>query len=166
MKAIAEFMGKVGREIIETDIKSVIEDLRKAYALEWRAHYYLILAANIVGGIESSKIAEELKKDAEHELVHANRIAQRILELGSEPPRNLSEIEKILNEPKMEFPKNTNDIKGFLRVFLELERHAIKMYHGIYKKTHDQDVVTHELIEDLLKDEVADEEKLENLLGE
>ena len=66
---------------------------------------------------------------------------------------------------KVNFPRETSDLKGFIKVFLEAERIAIDSYSELLKKTHQKDIVTHELIEHILEDEVADEEEFENLLG-
>jgi ferritin-like protein len=49
-------------------------------------------------------------------------------------------------------------------VVLEGERCAIEKYNALAKKYHMKDLVTHEIFEDLLKDEVSDEEDWETFL--
>lgn len=159
-------MGQKGREIAKLDHKWLLNELNKAYAFEWVVHYYASLASNIVSGLRTPVYAEIFKKASEGELGHANRIAKRIAELGGEPPATLSEMEKAADFGKVVFPKNKSDVKGFVKVFLKMEQHAIALYNDLATKTHGKDLVTHELAEDLLSEEVAEEEEYENLLRE
>ena len=159
-------MGKKGKEISKLDHKWLIKELSKAYAFEWVVHYYASLAANIVSGLRTPVYAEIFKKAAEGEFGHANRVAKRIAELGGEPPQTLTEIEKLAGFGKVSFPKNRSDVKDYLQVFLKMEQHAIALYNDLANKTHGKDLVTHELAEDLLAEEVAEEEEYENMLKE
>ncbi|MBS3113550.1 hypothetical protein J4448_00450 [Candidatus Woesearchaeota archaeon] len=159
-------MGQKGREISKLDHKWLIEELSKAYAFEWVVHYYASLAANIVSGLRTPVYADIFKKASEGELGHANRIAKRIAELGGEPPQTMADIEKFAGFGKVSFPNERSDIKGFIKVFLKMEQHAISLYNDLAQKTHGKDLVTHELAEDLLSEEVAEEEEYENMLRE
>lgn len=159
-------MGQKGREIAKLDHKWLINELSKAYAFEWVVHYYASLAASIVSGLRTPVYQKIFEEASEGELGHANRIAKRIAELGGEPPLTMAEIEKVAGFGKVEFPENRSDIKGFIQVFLDMERKAIALYEELSQKTHGKDLVTHELAEDLLAEEVAEEEEYENLLKE
>lgn len=159
-------MGQKGREIAKLDHKWLLGELNKAYAFEWVVHYYASLASEIVSGLRTPVYADIFKKAAEGELGHAGRIAKRIAELGGEPPQTMAEIEKLAGFGKVSFPKNRSDIKDFIEVFLKMEKHAIALYNDLANKTHGKDLVTHELAEDLLAEEVAEEEEYENMLKE
>ena len=159
-------MGQKGREIAKLDHKWIIAELSKAYAFEWVVHYYASLASDLVAGLRAPVYAKIFKEAAEGELGHANRIAKRMAELGGEPPHKLDDIEKLADFGKVSFPKNRTDIKGFIQVFLKMEQHAIILYDELANKAHGKDLVTHELAEDLLAEEVAEEEEYENLLKE
>lgn len=159
-------MGQKGREIAKLDHKWLLNELNKAYAFEWVVHYYASLAASIVSGLRTPVYQKIFEEAAEGELGHANRLAKRIAELGGEPPENFEDIEKLAGFGKVKFPENRSDIKGFIEVFLRMERHAIALYEELSQKTHGKDLVTHELAEDLLSEEVAEEEEYENLLKE
>ena len=159
-------MGQKGREIAKLDHKWLLNELNKAYAFEWVVHYYASLAANILSGHRTVIYSEIFKKAAEGEFGHANKIAKRIAELGGEPPQTLSEMERLAGFGKVTFPKKRSDTAGFVKVFLEMERHAIELYNNLSIKTHGKDIVTHELAEDLLSEEVAEEEEYENMLKE
>ncbi|HEY3525353.1 MAG TPA: hypothetical protein VGK47_04085 [Nitrososphaeraceae archaeon] len=51
-----------------------------------------------------------------------------------------------------------------MNLVLEGERCAIEKYNALAKEYHMKDLVTHEIFEDLLTDEVSDEEDWENFL--
>ncbi len=159
-------MGQKGKEIAKLDHKWLLNELKKAYAFEWVVHYYASLASNILSGHRTIVYSEVFKKAAEGEFGHANRIAKRISEIGGEPPETMSEIERLAGFGKINFPKKRSDTAAFVRIFLEMERHAIGLYNDLAQKTHGKDLVTHELAEDLLAEEVAEEEEYENLLRE
>jgi len=159
-------MGQKGREIAKLDHKWLIKELSKAYAFEWVVHYYASFAANVLSGHRTAVYSEIFKKASEGELEHANKIAKRIAELGGEPPQTMAEIEKLAEFGKVNFPRKRSDTAGFIKIFLEMERHAIELYNNLSIKTHGKDLVTHELAEDLLAEEVAEEEEYENLLRE
>ena len=159
-------MGEKAREIAKLDHEWLISELSKAYAFEWVVHYYASLASNIVAGLRTPVYGEIFKKAAEGEFGHANKLAKRIAELGGEPLTSMNEIEKLAGFGEVNFPKNRADVKGFIQVFLRMEQHAIKLYSELADKTHNKDLVTHELAEDLLAEEVAEEEEYENMLRE
>ena len=159
-------MGQKGREIAKLDHKWLLNELNRAYAFEWVVHYYASLAANIVSGLRTPVYQKIFEKAAEGELGHANKIAKRIAELGGEPPVTMAEIEKLAGFGKVAFPKERSDIKGFIKVLLKMEGYAIELYNDLSNKTHGKDIVTHELAEDLLAEEVAEEEEYENMLKE
>ena len=157
-------MGKKGREIVTLNVQELIDDLTRAYADEWMAHYYYMLAANLVTGPHSHEFSEILKDQSEGELEHANKLAQRILELGGEPLRQFSQVADKTGSPPFRMPENTSDIPALIQAVLELERYAIGVYHSMVEKTRHHDSVTHELMEEILADEVREEEEWENLL--
>ena len=159
-------MGQKGRDIAKMDHKWLIKELSKAYAFEWVVHYYASLASNILSGHRTAVYSAIFKKAAEGEFEHANKIAKRISELGGEPPETMEEIEKLAGFGKVNFPNNRSDTSGYLKVFLKMEQHAIELYNNLAQATHGKDLVTHELAEDLLAEEVAEEEEYENMLKE
>ena len=159
-------MGLKGREIAKIDHKWLIQELRKAYAFEWVVHYYAALASKLVSGINAKAYEGIFEEAAKGEFVHAGRIATRLAELGGEPPKSMEEIEKIAGFGSVTFPKNKSDIRGFIEIFIKMERHAIALYDSLAHNTHGKDLVTHELAEELLAEEVAEEEEYENMLKE
>jgi bacterioferritin len=92
---------------------------------------------------------------------HAKQLISRILELGGKPT---TDIMKASTCGFLEPPENYSDLARVVKSVLEGERCAIEKYNTLAKKYHMKDLVTHEIFEDLLKDEVSDEEDWENFL--
>ena len=61
-------------------------------------------------------------------------------------------------------PADHSDLTRVIELVLEGERCAIEKYNALAKKYHMKDLVTHEIFEDLLTEEVSDEEDWENFL--
>ena len=159
-------MGVKGRQIVNSSVKDVIDALRQAYIAEWTAHYTFQLAANLSAGLDSRTVAEYLRKSAADELVHANRLAERLRQLGSEPPRTVGDMERESKMPSVALPEDPRDVQGILRTALAIERHAIDLYQNLYDITVHGDPVTNELVTEILVEEVAEEDEIESLLGE
>ena len=159
-------MGKKGIEIVRLDVQDIIGTLNKAYADEWLAVYNFRLASHLASGLNSPTVSDILRKSSLEEMGHADKIAERILQLGGEPIRSIGQLEAHANSPSFNMPEDHTDLNGILRAALEAERSAIQVYQSLLTKTKDKDTVTYELIEELLVDEVADEEAFETLLGE
>jgi bacterioferritin len=92
---------------------------------------------------------------------HAKELINRILELGGKPTTDIIKASTCgFSEP----PEDYSDLTRVIESVLEGERCAIEKYNTLAKKYHMKVLVTHEIFEDLLKDEVSDEEDWENFL--
>jgi bacterioferritin len=154
-------MGKKGREIVEIDINEVIKDLNSAYADEWLAHYQYFLYAQVIEGINAEILKSKLEEQSNDEMKHAKELISRIRQLGGEPTTDLMAASSCGFSPP---PDDTSDLVSIVELVLKGERCAIDKYNTLAKKYHMKDLVTHEIFEDLLEDEVADEEDWEDFL--
>lgn len=159
-------MGEMGRKIVKLDLAELLGDLSRAFANEWVAHFYYSVGAHLVTGLQGDDLAERMRAGAGEELSHADLIAKRIAELGGEPPADLAGLTQLATVPTLAVPSRRSDWQGWIRALLEVERHVIGEYERLVEKTRHADPVTHELAEQLLAAEVAEEEELENLLGD
>ena len=162
-------MGKKGREIVEIDINELLRELNAAYADEWIAFFYYTWAADFIEGPDYPTVVSELDRIAKEESEHMSELADRILELGGEPERDLEDLQKIANCKKVVFPKNERDLEGVLKAVAEAEGCAIDVYNRILKKLspcYERDARTFHLIEHILSEEIQHEEAFENLLEE
>jgi bacterioferritin len=154
-------MGKKGQEIVEIELDEVIKDLNSAYADEWLAHYQYFLYAQIIEGYAAEILKSKLEEQSKDELKHAEELIERILQLGGEPTTDVMNASTCgFSEP----PADRSDLVSVVELVLKGERCAIEKYNKLAKKYHMKDLVTHEIFEDLLVDEVADEEDWENFL--
>ena len=158
-------MGKLGREIVKADVDEVIKDLLKAYADEWLAHYQYWVAAQWIRGIDADTLRPVLLKQSEDELKHAEKVARRIIQLGGKPLLDFSKLLETSGCGYIKPPEDPTDIRRVIEDVIKAERCAIKFYNEMVEKYRHTDVVTHELFEELLEDEVDDEEEWENFLS-
>lgn len=164
-------MGRKAREIVEkagVKVDELIDMLKKAYADEWIAFYYYSLLAKLAKGLESTEIAEQIQKIANEELEHQSELADRIIQLGGEPPRKFEELVKIANCPYVEIPEDVGDLKAIARAIVEAEGCAIEVYDKILKWLKDvgPDLVTFHVIRHILQEEIEHEDLFETILGE
>lgn len=155
-------MAKYGNSIIKgLDIKDIITALNRAYADEWLAYYQYFIEAKVVKGIMKDAAIAELTQHAADELRHATMVSDRILQLGGTPL--LSPKDWFTNtscgyvEPK-EF-----DVVQILQDSIKGEQCAISVYSQLVDMTRDKDIVTYDMVSQILADEVEHEEDLQTL---
>ena len=154
-------MGQKGKQIVEIDVNEVIKDLNSAYADEWLAHYQYFLYAQVMQGMDAEQLKEKLEIQSTDEMNHAKILLNRILELGGKPTTDINSASTCGFSPP---PDDPHDLNSIIELVLKGERCAIEKYNNLAKKYHMKDLVTHEIFEDFLKDEVSDEEDWENFL--
>ena len=155
-------MGTRGTEIVGMDVKELLDLLSKAFADEWFAYYQYWLGAKVVRGPMKDAVAAELLQHATEELMHADMVANRIIQLGGKP----------LTEPKNWYdwsgcgydPPTDEFVKVILEQNIKGERCAIGYYNELLKMTRDKDMVTHNMVLTILDQEVEHEEDLQSLL--
>ena len=143
------------------DINEVIKDLNSAYADEWLSHYQYFLYAQVIEGINAEILKEKLEEQSKDEMNHAKVLINRILELDGKPTTDIMKASTCgFSDP----PEDYSDLALVIEHVLEGEICAIEKYNTLAKKYHMKDLVTHEIFEDMLKDEVSDKEDWENFL--
>ncbi|HEY8497903.1 MAG TPA: ferritin-like domain-containing protein [Limnochordales bacterium] len=158
-------MGAKGRQIVDVDLNQLLQELKKAYLDELLAFYSYWVTAIVAEGFHGEEIAEHFKEEAEDELGHARRLAERILQLGGDPVVPPAQWEAGANAPWTAPRADRTDAAGMLMDQLKAEASAIETYNRIARLTFGKDPVTYQLVTELLADEVGHEEFLENLLG-
>ena len=155
-------MGKRGISIIKgIEVDEVIRLLNKAYADEWLAYYQYYVEAKVVKGAMKDAAIAELNQHAADELRHAGMVADRILQLGGTP---LLHPDEWLAQSNCGYEAPTNpDVLPLLQQAIDGERCAIETYSSIADITRDKDIVTYDLVSQILADEVEHEEDLQAL---
>jgi len=155
-------MGTKGREIVGVEIKGLLKLLNKALADEWLAYYQYWAGSKVAVGRMRGIIADELDEHANEELEHANKLAERIIQLGGTPLINPEQWAKEANCGYDE-PANPNT-KKLVEQNIKGEQCAIAVYQKLLKMVEGKDVITAHLILEILEDEVEHEEDLEAIL--
>ena len=122
--------------------------------LRYRRHHFM------ADGLESPTIAGEFLVHANAELGHADRLAQRIVQLGGEPDFNPAGL---LERSHADYDA-VNDLKGMIRSNLIAERVAVETYRQMIKLVADKDSTTRRLLEDILADEEEHADELKDWL--
>jgi len=141
-------------------VKDIVKLLNDSLATElvcvlrYKRHHYTAT------GLKSPAIAAEFMVHATEEAAHADRIAERIVQLGGEPdfsPDSLTQRSHAeYNEAK--------DLKSMIRANLVAERVAIEVYSQLIDLIGEKDSTTRRLIQDILADEQEHADELSDWL--
>lgn len=158
-------MAKRGISILKgIEAQTVIDILNKAYCDEWLAYYQYFIESKVVKGIMKDAVISELTLHAADELRHATMISGRILQLGGTPILHPSEW---LTHSNCGYDAPTNfDVRAILDQAISGEQCAISTYSNLLDITREKDIVTYDLISQILADEVEHEEDLQSLFDD
>ena len=157
-------MGTKAREAVKTGglkVAELIELLNKAYADEWLAYYQYWLGAKVAAGVPKKEVVGELEEHAKEELEHADKLADRIIQLGGVPvlePKIWYEVANCRYLP----PKDP-DVYTLIEQNIRGEACAIAVYYKLLAYTEGKDPITYNLIREILDDELEHEQDLEDL---
>ena len=124
--------------------------------LRYKRHYYM------ASGINAQSVAQEFLQHANEEQVHADQLAQRIVQLGGEPnfaPEGLSA------RSHSEYVEG-DSLTDMIKEDLVAERIAIDSYREMITYFGSDDPTTRRLMEDILAMEEEHADDLVNLLEE
>ncbi len=154
-------MGTIGTEIVGLDVKKLINSLNSALADEWLAYYQYWIGAKVAKGIMREALVAELLQHATDELRHAGMIADRIMQLGGHP---LLDPKEWLEKSGCGYEAPTDPtVKKLLEQNIKGEQCAIKTYQKLLEETKDKDVITYQIVFEILRDEVEHEDDLQAL---
>ena len=137
------------------DRERVVELLNTALATEltcmlrYRRHYFT------ASGLHAESIAQEFLEHSNEEQAHADRLAERIVQLGGSPDFAPSRLEE---RSHAEYTDET-DLRSMVEANLVAERIAVESYAELIRYVGDDDPTTRRLLEDILalEEEHADE---------
>jgi bacterioferritin len=147
-------------ENYQADLKTVLRLLNEALATElvcvlrYKAHYYL------ASGIHAQSVAEEFLEHAKEEQGHADKIAERIVQLGGKPD---FQPEGLLTRSHSEYVEG-NTLVEMIKEDLVAERIAIESYGEIIRYLGNNDPTSRRLMEEILANEEEHAEDLRTLI--
>ncbi len=145
----------------QADRETVIKICNEAMATEivcvlrYKRHYFM------AEGINAESVAAEFAEHAAEEQAHADRIAERIVQLGGEP--NLSP-DGLSSRSHSEYVEGETLI-DMIKEDLIAERIAIDSYKEIIDYLGDKDTTTRRMFEEILAVEEEHADDLVSLLG-
>jgi bacterioferritin len=124
--------------------------------MRYKRHYFM------AKGIHSDAVKSEFLEHAQEEQVHADGLAERIVQLGGEP--NFSPV-GILDRSHSEYAEGTT-LEDMIREDLVAERIAIDSYRQMIDYIGGDDPTTRRLLEEITAKEEEHAEDLASLLGD
>ena len=143
------------------DPEKVVAVLNEALATEivcvlrYKRHYFM------AQGIHAQAVAQEFLEHANEEQGHADRIAERITQLGGAPDFN---PEGLATRSHSEYVEG-NSLVDMIREDLVAERIAIDSYGEIVRFFGDRDITSRRLMEEILANEEEHADDLNKLLA-
>ncbi|HSN31928.1 MAG TPA: ferritin-like domain-containing protein [Ideonella sp.] len=144
----------------DLDPQQVIGMLQQALATElvcvlrYRRHYY------VAKGIKARFAAAEFKEHSDEEAAHADRIAERIVQLGGDPDLN---PDGLAARSHAQYHAGTA-LDDMITEDLVAERIAIESYREMVQFLGERDPTTRRLLEDILAVEEQHADELTDLL--
>jgi bacterioferritin len=124
--------------------------------LRYKRHHYT------AHGLASPRIAEEFAVHAGEEMVHAERLARRIVQMGGQPDFAPDTLTKRSHASYNE----ALQLKDMILANLVAEHVAIEAYGQMVRLAGDRDPTTRRLLEDILADEQKHADELQGWLSD
>lgn len=147
-------------ESYTSDRETVLRLLNEGLATEivcvlrYKRHYHT------ASGIHAAAVAEEFLEHATEEQAHADRIAERIVQLGGAPDLD---PEGLTTRSHSEYVEG-EDLVDMLREDLVAERIAVESYTEMIRYVGEGDPTTRRMLEDILANEEEHADELRTLL--
>ncbi|BBP74476.1 bacterioferritin [Pseudomonas gingeri NCPPB 3146 = LMG 5327] len=122
--------------------------------LRYKRHYFMAT------GLKASVAADEFLEHANQEMAHADRLAERIVQLGGEPEFNPD----LLSQHSHAQYVAGKTLKEMVYEDLVAERIAVDSYREIIQFIGDQDPTTRRIFEDILAQEEEHADDMADIL--
>ena len=154
--------GILSRELTGTR-EEIIELLKTAYFMELETVMSYVTNSINPDGVRAQEIKESLEEDVQEELGHAQQFAERIKELYGVVPGSM---EFKATQSYLQPPEEQTDIVHVIKGVIEAETGAIEHYTRIVEETDEVDLVTQDMVIDILRDEQGHRRLFEGFLRE
>ena len=122
--------------------------------LRYKRHYFM------ASGLKASVAADEFLEHATQEAEHADKLAERIVQLGGEPEFNPDLLSKNAHAQYVA----GKDLKEMVYEDLVAERIAVDSYREIIQYIGDKDPTTRRILEDILAQEEEHADDMADIL--
>src|SRR5215212_973731 len=143
--------------------EEIIGLLKQAYFAELETVINYVTNSTNPDGVRAQEIKESLEEDIQEELAHAQQFAQRIKELYGVVPGSMDfRAEQQFLQP----PEHQTDVVHVIKGVIDAETKAIELYTQIVEETEEVDLVTQDMVIDILRDEQGHRRLFEGFLRE
>lgn len=154
--------GILGPEM-QADRERLIEMLTRAYWMEIETVMSYVASSINPDGVRAQEVKESLEEDIQEELGHARRFGERIKELYGVVPGSLDlHAEQSYLQP----PAEQTDIVHVIKGVIAAETAAIDHYTDLIEFCEDRDLVTQDMVIEILHDEEGHRRLFEGFLRE
>jgi bacterioferritin len=141
----------------------IIGLLKQAYFAELETVMNYVTNSINPDGVRAQEIKESLEEDIQEELGHAQQFAARIKELYGVVPGSMDfKAEQQFLQP----PEEQTDVVHVIKGVIDAETSAIELYTQIVDVTDEVDLVTQDMVIDILRDEQGHRRLFEGFLRE
>ena len=159
--------GRGGEGILSEEMaqrrEEIIGLLKQAYFAELETVINYVTNSTNPDGVRAQEIKEALEEDIQEELGHAQQFAQRIKELYGVVPGSM---EFKAQQQFLQPPEHQTDVVHVIRGVIDAETSAIELYTRIVETTDGVDLVTQDMVIDILRDEQGHRRLFEGFLRE
>ena len=141
----------------------IIELLKTAYFAELETVINYVTNSVNPDGVRAQEIKEALEEDIQEELTHAQQFAQRIKELYGVVPGSM---EFKAEQHSLQPPEHQTDVVHVIKGVIDAETKAIELYTRIIEETDGVDLVTQDMMIEVLRDEQGHRRLFEGFLRE
>jgi bacterioferritin len=142
--------GPVTRQYL-ADPKNVVRSLNRLRSTEVTSYLQYKQHAYMAVSLLSPGLKTEFENHAEQELLHADRLATRIQQLGGVPIFDLQELAGKAASIGVH-PEQGTTLAEMVVENLLLERRQIEAYSALIRELGDKDLVTREMLLDVLRE--------------
>src|SRR5712691_1542544 len=141
----------------------ILAALQRAYNMEVETIMNYLAISLDLDGVRADFIKQALAADIQGELTHAQRLGNRIKQLGGSVPGSLSVK---LTQSYLQPPNDTTDVVSIIKGVIKAEEEALAHYRSIAKLTEGEDYVTQDLVITIMADEEGHRQQFVGYLKE
>lgn len=138
------------------DKREIIAELNKILEQEHACAIRYATHAAVINGPYSETVAARLKEISNDEVLHAEKLRERITALGGTPSMQVCQEEL----------KHANSLEEILKINIDEEKDAIAAYSKILSNINVENAILFQTIQEILRDEQEHVEELEALQPE
>ena len=143
--------------------EAIVELLKTAYFMELETVMNYVTNSINPDGVRAQEVKENIEEDIQEELAHAQQFARRIKELYGVVPGSMEfRAEQHLLQP----PEHQTDVVHVIKGVIDAETKAIELYTRIIDETDGVDLVTQDMMIEVLRDEQGHRRLFEGFLRE